>query len=151
MRQGPLLSPLPPRPALQPLTPTEVEFGPNIQLTGYWFEAGPVDPGQTLLLLLEWQALQPPETDYTVFVHLLAPDGALVAQSDSPPTRLTPAPTSQWPPEQPILDNHHLILPQKLPTGTYALYVGLYNPQTLERLTLIGKNNALKLGTIEVR
>ncbi len=150
-RQGTFLSPLPPLPTLQPLTPTDVEFGPNIHLTGYWFESGPVDPGKILPLLLEWQAVQPPEADYTVFVHLLAPDGTLVTQSDAAPTRLTPAPTSQWPPEQPILDNHHLVLPKKLPAGTYTLHVGLYDPQTLERLTLLNENNDLKLGAIEVR
>jgi len=150
-RQGTFLSPLPPLPAFHPLTPTDVQFGPAIHLTGYWFETNPIDPGDTLPLLLQWRAGQQPNADYTVFVHLLAPDGALITQSDASPTRLTPAPTSQWPLEQPILDNHHLILPDKLPAGTYTLQVGLYHPQTLERLLIPDKNSFLTLGEIEVR
>jgi hypothetical protein len=150
-REGTFLTYLPASPTLQPLMPTDIQFGPAIHLTGYWFETNPRQPGGTLPVLLQWITKQPPTADFTVFIHLLGPDGSLVAQSDATPTWLTPAPTSGWPLNQPVLDSHTLILPDNLPVGTYTLQVGLYDPQTLERLTLPGGGNAFVLGAVEVK
>jgi hypothetical protein len=94
---------------------------------------------------------QPPQTDLTVFVHLLAADGQRVAQSDAYPTWLTPQPTSQWSPHQPVLDSHLLNLPPDLPPGVYTLQVGLYNVQTLERLRLPDNNDAFTLGQVRIQ
>jgi uncharacterized membrane protein len=149
-RQGPFLTGLMPIPTFQPLTPAYVAFGPTIQLTGYWFDQA-AKPGQTLPVLLQWQADSPPPADYTVFIHLLAADGARVAQSDVYPTWLTAQPTSQWPPGQPILDSHQLVLPLNLPLGAYTLQVGLYNNQTLARLPLANGPDALVLGQVAVK
>ncbi len=150
-QQGPFLTRLPAVPTLQPLTPVEVQFGPAIWLTGYWFQPEPVRPGDALPVLLQWTAGQPPAADYTVFVHLLAPDGRLVAQSDAAPTWLTPAPTSQWPLNEPQLDSHMLNLPGNLPVGIYTLQVGLYDPHTLERLAQPDGSDVFVLGEVEAK
>ena len=109
-RQGPYLNWFPASSTFNPLTPTDVQFGPAIQLTGYWFESDPVQPGETLPVLLQWTASQPPPADFTVFVHLVAPDGSLAAQSDAAPTWLTPTPTSQWTVSQSVLDFFKVVM-----------------------------------------
>jgi hypothetical protein len=150
-RQGPYLNRFPAISTFNPLTPTDVQFGPAIRLTGYWFESDPGQAGETLPVLLQWTASQPLQADFTVFVHLVAPDGSLVAQSDASPAWLTTTPTSQWIVSQPVLDSHSLALPEELPAGTYSLQIGLYHPQTLERLARPDGSDTFFLGEIEVR
>ncbi len=150
-RQGSFLADLPATSSLRPLTPAGVRFGPVITLTGYWFGEDRFQPAGTLPVLLQWTASAPPQADVVVFVHLLDPDGRLVSQSDGPPTWLTPMPTWQWSPSQPIPDHRFLALPEELPPGSYTLQVGLYHPQTLERLPLPDGTNVFILEQIEVR
>ncbi|MCA9989522.1 MAG: hypothetical protein KDE29_00825, partial [Anaerolineales bacterium] len=63
------------------------DFGGQIALIGYDAPAE-ARPGETIPITLYWQAQQPLQINYQVFVHLLLPDGrTLVAQSD----KLNPA------------------------------------------------------------
>jgi hypothetical protein len=89
---------------------------------------------QPINLTLFWQAKAIPATDYTVFVHLLDPDGNLIAQFDSPPAGGA-YPTSLWDSGEIIVDKHHL---HELSPGHYTLQIGLYRPDTDERLTVAG-------------
>jgi hypothetical protein len=150
-RQGPFLIRLSPVPSLQPLIPIKAQFGPSIQLTGFWFDTRDLSPETTLPVLLEWTAKEPPETNYTVFIHLVTSDGNLVAQSDAFPTWLTPQPTSHWQLNHPTLDSHTLNLPPNLPPATYSIQVGLYDAQSQERLTLLDGSNALQLGQVRIK
>ena len=150
-RQGPFLTHYPPLGAFPPFTPVEAQFGPSIQLIGFRLDSQSSQEGSTVNLLLQWLATRPPETDYTVFVHLLDSGGNLVAQNDAYPTWLTPQPTSQWPLNQAVLDRHTITLPPPLPAGAYTLQVGLYNSQTLERLTLPNGDTALSIAEIEIK
>lgn len=149
-RQGHFLTLLPPLPGLQPITPAETQFGPDIQLTGYRLDPPPARAGNHLGIRLQWQAGQPPPRDFTVFVHLLAADGARVAQSDAYPTWLFPQPTSQWPLHQPVVDVHTLALPADLPPGQYTLRVGLYDAQTLQRLARPDGSDYVQLGQVHI-
>lgn len=79
-----------------------------------------------LKLDLIWQALSETETSYRVFVHLLAPDGSILAQSDGIPANWT-RPTSGWAPGEFITDSHHLSIPVDRPAGEYRLVAGLYD------------------------
>jgi hypothetical protein len=72
-----------------------------------------------------------------VFVHLVAPDGTVVAQSDAQPSWVVPWPTSHWLPGRPALDSHQLPLPADLPPGRYEVQAGLYHWETLERLPVL--------------
>lgn len=150
-RGGRLLNRLSPQLTLHRFTPADIRFGPSISLTGVWFDPLRRQPGETLPVLLRWTTDQPPQADLTVFIHLLAPDGTLIAQSDSFPTWLTPAPTSQWPLDQVVLDRHLLTLPNNLPAGTYTLKVGLYHAPSLERLSLPDGTDTFILGQIQVK
>jgi hypothetical protein len=71
-----------------------------------------------------WQPWQPLDINYQVFVHLLAEDGSLVAQSD----KLNPGdfPTGRWPLDKYVRDENTLAIPADLPPGTYRLSVGLW-------------------------
>jgi hypothetical protein len=108
--------------------PVGVDFGGQVHLAGY--DLGQADGG--LRLTLWWQALQAPQADYTVFVHLFDPaTEAVVVQSDAPP-RGGMFPTSWWGAGEVVSDTVALSL-ESVPRGTYRLAVGLYDA-TLTRL-----------------
>jgi len=114
--------------------PLGVDFGPDlvseIRLAGYDLEQGE----DALQLTLWWQALQAPQADYTVFVHLFDPaTEALVAQSDAQP-RGGAYPTSWWAAGEVVSETLTL---DGVSEGTYLLAVGLYD-QTVTRLQAVG-------------
>jgi hypothetical protein len=112
----------------------QANLGGQMQLLGYDAPAQ-IEPGQSPLpVTLHWQALAAIPLDYTVFVHLVGPDGQLVAQHDEGPWWEVSLPTSTWLPGEKVRDRHLLELPADLPPGPYRLQVGVYYWQTLERL-----------------
>ena len=90
-------------------------------------------------MTLVWQALQIPAADYTVFVHLRDAGDHTVAQADSPPQAGT-YPTSFWDTGETVVDDHTLAIPDNLPAGDYTVVVGLYRPDTGERLSIAQGN-----------
>jgi hypothetical protein len=137
-------------PSQPPPVVDDALFGDKLLLKGHApFEVSLV-PGSTLNLQLWWQALAPPDTDYTVFIHLLDTAGNIVAQADSMPVGGR-YPTSAWAPGEPIIDSRLIALPADLPGGEYRLIVGLYNPVDGSRLPLAGANaNFFLLGQITI-
>jgi hypothetical protein len=85
---------------------------------------------------LYWQGQQELEESYTVFVQLLSPAGALVAQHDGLPAEGT-APTTEWAEGEVIVDRHTVEFGQ-LEAGEYRLVVGMYESESGERLGLVG-------------
>jgi len=125
-----------PRRDVWPEYALDVALGEEIALTGYDLAAG--DP---LHLTLYWRCLTVPGDDYTVFVHLLDANSAIVAQADSQPRGGT-YPTSIWAPGEVIPDE--FILPMTgLPPGDYCLAVGLYRLASGERLLMTDANGQL--------
>lgn len=123
-------------PASAQATAVDATIGDAIRLAAS--EIAPV--GDTLSVTLTWQALSTPAADAKVFVHLLAADGNLVAQSDA-----TPAgdySTNRWVAGEYVLDRHRFALPPALAAGTYALYAGMYDPITGQRLPAAGADGA---------
>jgi 4-amino-4-deoxy-L-arabinose transferase-like glycosyltransferase len=117
--------------APRPAESVEVTFGDQLLLSAYDLECDAA--GLTCDLRLHWQATGPVDRNYTVFVHLVGPDGAILAQSDAPPGGVH-FPTSTWLPGHAVLDIHSLALPAHTEPGDYALLVGLYHQPTAERL-----------------
>jgi uncharacterized membrane protein len=151
-RQGrELVEVVPTEPDLRPAQPVHVNFGDQMELVGYDVEQ--ID--QALNVTLYWRALAPMPVDYTIFVHLLTPDGQLIAQHDNGPWWEVPIPTSTWLPGEELLDRHLLTLPPDLPAGSYQIQVGVYYWQTLERLPVLKEdgpvNNYVELGTIPIQ
>ncbi len=111
-----------PRP--MPAPPAAVTFGGILRLSGL---EGPtaVSAGQPLSLWLEWQALQPIEKNYTLFVHVLNEEGRIAAQQDL--FQLT----SMWPAGVRIPLRVDL---STLPPGRYRIRIGWYLWPSLEPL-----------------
>jgi len=118
--------------AANPQQPLNVAFGSPALITLLGFDlAGPAQPAT---LTLYWQAGANPSLDYTIFVHLLDPAGQLAGQADGPPANGA-YPTSLWDPGEIIVDPHAL---PELPAGRYRIQLGLYRPDTGERLPAAG-------------
>jgi hypothetical protein len=92
--------------------------------------------GDSLPVVLYWRALAPLTANYSVFVHLDAPDGTTYASADE----LNPAdiPTSRWPPSLYVRNPLTLALPPDLPPMRYTLVAGLYDPEGGARLLVTG-------------
>ncbi len=116
---------------LQNIQPLEATIGPGIRLEG--FTTSTAESGEALDVTLLWQAEQPIDKDYVVFVHVLNSDGKLVASHDGLPGNGR-FPTSAWLPGITIPDTHSIALPPDLPAGDYLLKAGLYAPDTGQRL-----------------
>lgn len=127
----------PKHPADQPI-PNEqkVRLEGGVVFSGYRLDTEEVKAGADLPLTLYWQVTQPLQTDYTISVQVLNSAGALVAQHDGPPI-YGYFPTSQWPPEQIILDRVTISLPEDLPPGVYTVIAGMYQLETLTRLPVV--------------
>lgn len=111
-------------------------------------------PGEPLHIRLFWQAQQRMTTDYTVFVHLVGPDGQLLTQRDSQPVGEF-FPTSFWKGGQPVADDYDLAILANAQPGTYEIRVGMYDLATGRRLQVSRLGNAtgdyVAAGTVWVR
>jgi hypothetical protein len=103
---------------------TNLQVGESISLVGYEVQR----VGDQVTVQLAWQARSTPARDFTVFVHLSTPDGAIFSQQDRPPSR----PTSQWVPGEVIVDSYTLAIPK----GSYAISVGMYLQENGFRLPI---------------
>jgi hypothetical protein len=106
-----------------------------VRLAGHYLPPGIWQPGDIIPIALFWNRLSPLEEDYSVFVHLLDSEEALVAQNDSAPVGGS-RPTSGWNEGEEIVDRRGLLLPGDLPPGEYVLAVGMYLPKTGVRLEI---------------
>jgi hypothetical protein len=102
--------------------------------------------GDSLPITLAWQALQPIDFDYNVFIHALDAAGNRVAQWDGQPLRAgEPAPMTTWGVGEIVSSVYRLELdPAAAPVQ--RVLVGLYNWQTGERLLVNGSDGV----TLEV-
>jgi hypothetical protein len=118
-----------------PVTPlaTPAQFGDLALLAGYELSAARLQPGAELTVDLYWQATGLTSTSYAVFVHLVGPDGAILAQRDQPPAAGN-RPTTGWLPDEVIHDSYTLAVPAGAEPGVYRLRLGLYDPVTGRRL-----------------
>jgi hypothetical protein len=146
------VTPLAPPP--RPKHALAYDLGGQIGLVGYDSSTELANSGSTSLetgdvlsLTLYWEALKEPQGDYKVFVHLLDETGALVAQDDAAP-RGGSYPTWAWQPGDFVPDLHQVTLPDERPPGPYYWWVGMYNPDTLDRLPVDGPEGPLPNGAI---
>jgi hypothetical protein len=127
--------------------PIGARFGDFAELVG--FDPSAVDA--TLKTVLYWRALATPSNDYVVFLHLLGPGDRVVGQVDSPPAGGA-APTRSWLPGEVIRDERSFPLQAGTPPGVYRLEVGMYRPDTGERVKLAdGSGDRVLFGQVVVR
>jgi len=101
--------------------------GGHIELLGYDLPSAEVTAGGTLPLTLYWHATAPVPNNYQVFAHLSTPATPPWGQSD----KLNPGdfPSTRWPLDRFVWDDHKLQLKPDTPPGEYQLSVGLYQLQ----------------------
>lgn len=122
--------------------------GSRVRLLGYELAEGYAAPGDELQLALYWQALDPLESDYTVFVHLIDEAGQIRGQGDGPPVGGF-QPTTFWDPGEVIVDEHSVAIDANAVPGAYRLAVGLYLPLSGQRLEGSDGDRVL-LGEVQV-
>jgi hypothetical protein len=121
----------PPGQALGAQHEQPANFGGHVELLGYDLPAVEVEAGQPLPLTLYWRATAPVPHNYQVFVHLTNPATTLWGQSD----KLNPGdfPSTRWPLDKYVWDDHRLPVLPGTPPGEYRLSVGLYDLSTGRR------------------
>ncbi len=130
--------------------PIGTQFGAGIVLS-HASVPETVAQGEPLELVLVWQAVGLTAEDYTVFVHLLTPEGEFVAGQDGQPLDGL-YPTSFWDVGETVVDGRSWLA--TVPPGEYQLQVGLYQLATGQRLPVSGPRSELgdrvRLQTITV-
>lgn len=114
-------------PELQPAHLVKRLYAGEIMLLG--FTLSPKE--STTNIELYWYALKTPAHDYAAFVHALNAEGNVLAQIDHP--LMNGSRTGQWKPGEIVVDKYDLNN-KVLPVGACILQVGLYRPDTGERL-----------------
>jgi 4-amino-4-deoxy-L-arabinose transferase-like glycosyltransferase len=145
---------LSPEPEQAEVLSAAVSLGDSLSLQGYSVWDKQAKAGGLLYVTFLWQATEPLERDYKVFVHLLDADSQLVAQRDSEPLNGL-RPTTDWMAGETVRDRVGLWLPGSLPPGEYQLLVGMYDPETLKRLPVVDTSgmaagDTISLGSISV-
>ncbi len=107
-------------------------MGDKMALLNYQRQ-GPLLHGATVRLTLYWQVLQPMESDYTVFVHVIDEQGTIWGQSDAMLVQ-DERPTSLWEVGDVVEQEHELKIDVEGPRDGYAIQVGVYDQDTRERL-----------------
>jgi hypothetical protein len=88
---------------------------------------------------------------YTVFTHLLAPDGSMTGQLDRQPVEGR-YPTTLWAEGEVVTDTYAIPVREDARPGEHVLEIGLYIPETGLRLAVDGAaENAVTLQTITVK
>ncbi len=111
-----------------------VRLGESIRLLGYSLAQDTVEPARMICLTLYWQADRgPTQEPLAVFAHLVDEEGGVIAQQDSQPVGGS-RPTTGWAAGEVIRDPIGILLPVGADLGNSRLAVGLYRPDTGERL-----------------
>jgi len=108
-----------------------VQFAEGLSLLGY--RVAPM--GSRLNVVLFWRADQPIAAPRTVFVHIMDEGGQLIGQHDGAPAGGA-LPLTLWAPGVTVTDAHSVPLAAPM-AAARQVCVGLYDPATLERLSIV--------------
>ncbi len=109
--------------ALAPTTSTLAPLNDALTLLGYDLPTRHLRAGETVSLLLYWEATQDSLEDLELRLDLHTHAGDIVASQDVPP--VVGYPTSQWQRGDRWRGAHRFLLPPDIKSGTYTLTVGL--------------------------
>jgi hypothetical protein len=129
-------------------------LGDGIALTRASLGTTKASRGATVPVDLQWQISRAPGKDLTTFVHLGDPTQAPLAQADAPALG-GDYPSRFWDVGEVFDDRYELQLPTNIPGGRYPVHIGLYDPDTGQRLPLFVEGvrqpyDALLVGSIDV-
>jgi hypothetical protein len=112
----------------------DVRFGDHARLVGYDLRGGAnLHPGESLTLVLYWQALETFDRPYTVFVHFVDADDHILGQRDQVPGD-GDFPTTSWVPGEYLTDAYAVPVNLDAPPGEYWIEIGFYDPLDGTRL-----------------
>ena len=151
------------QPAGPPVTPGWLRLGADtpptverderwengLRLVGHDALPAALTAGTALDLRLVWAATAPITASLTAFVHLLGPDGSIVAQVDRAPENGF-YPTSAWATDAIVADSYRLEVPSDLAPGAYQLVVGWYDPSAGTRIPTRAGGNAVTVAEWQV-
>ncbi|MBX3052260.1 MAG: glycosyltransferase family 39 protein [Caldilineaceae bacterium] len=121
---------------------TDYRFNEMIALKGYRLE--PAADGNSLDVILYWQAFAAADFNYSAFVHLLDESGQVVTQKDHAPGEDVGYPPLVWSLGDIVEDHHVLPLPDALAAERLQIRVGLYNWESGQQATV--RENGQELG-----
>jgi hypothetical protein len=105
-----------------------------------WRIDGTPRPGATIEVALLWHARSRQDRDWWTFVHLVDDNRRIVAEDNREP-RDGAYPMSQWVAGDWVEARYTLAIPADLPPGSYALWVGLWDPATGRRAAFFDDDN----------
>jgi hypothetical protein len=133
----------------------DVNLENQVKLLGNSLDREAYRPGDTMHLTLQWLGLQEMSQNYKVFVHFMD-DKAITmwAQHDGDPVGGF-TPTTRWLAGEVVTDRYALYIPPEAAPGTYKLFTGMYEWETVRNLTILtpgaaSPNNRILLGEVEV-
>jgi hypothetical protein len=112
--------------------PQHLVWQDGIELVSISLPAEPLTPGSVLPVQFLWTVslsidrAQPYERNLSVFVHLIDPQGQIVAQADRLPFDGR-WPTPVWQVGESLQDTYQITVPDTLPSGHYGLRFGFYD------------------------
>jgi 4-amino-4-deoxy-L-arabinose transferase-like glycosyltransferase len=107
-----------------------VRVGDWLRFLGYEIVNPSAKPGDSLLVFTYWRVLQRPP-DMAVFVHLLDPNGQVIAQYDG-----FDVVVDDLAPNDTVVQLHTLQLPNDLPDAEYRFELGAYTRDDSKRIPL---------------
>lgn len=119
--------------------PLPVQFDEGVSLLGYTLAQSWAGAGEAINFTLLWQAREPMRDSFKVFTHLIDTTDIIWGQKDNLPVK-NRRPTDSWLPGELIVDNYTIPVDPTVPPGRYILEVGMYSPDTGERLPVLGPN-----------
>ncbi|OQY44161.1 MAG: hypothetical protein B6242_13305 [Anaerolineaceae bacterium 4572_78] len=116
-----------------------INMADQFWLLGYDLPTEKVQQGNTLKVVLYWQAQQKTDINYRSFVHLNAPlNRQTWAINDNfhpgDSTAQIEIPTTTWDTNHYVRDEHFVFIPPEMPPIHFDMLVGLYNPHTQKRV-----------------
>ncbi len=127
----------------------EHNFNQQVALQQSAFAATQYKAGDSVPIVLEWQAQADIQNRLKLFIHVYSdPNTPPVAQLDTEPLGGL-RPTDTWQPNEILIDQYAVQLPTDLAPGTYTLAIGWYNPQDGQRLAT-SSGDRLELTALQV-
>jgi mannosyltransferase len=143
---------------LQPFLRVQLEdlrLDDTLSMRGHSVYPSILRAGEPVGITLWWEVVARMDRDYTAFIHILGPDGHVLAQQDRQLQYAT-RPTSRWSVGEVIIDEYEVFLPPDAQPGQYVVKAGVYCWETGERLPVWDgqgqrvPDDAVTLGTISV-
>jgi len=121
----------------------------DVEVNGeYTQQVGNVRAGDQIAVHIQWLTDTPTETPLIGFVHLLGPDGTVIAQDDHEPDDGF-YPTNRWQ-FGTVASEFIFALPDVLPAGEYRMVTGWYDKATSKRVPVSDGADTIEIARLEI-